>query len=438
MSVGLAAATANGILDAVFRGVSYSVAAVWIKPHIGDPGAAGTSNAAVETTRKQATFGTAAAAGSIANTTTVTWTSVAGAEDWTHFSCLDPVVRRHVRAVRAGHRQRASDRRRLRHRLHRRVHLLADHRGLAREAPVTENLFGNTAPTTTNASDGAPGLTLGTRIRFAVAGQISGLRWRFPDTLPSGTVQWFVTRYNPADDGTPAGSLGSGTFSTPTAGAYNTVSFAAVSVAAGDEIVAEVWTPDRYVASAHFFDSAVVSGNLTGPADDAVTPRHNGRFATNAAPIWPTGGFNATGYHVDVVFAAAGGATVQGTLDASLGGITAAITGGRRVNASLAGVARRSGRPDHRHHLRLGDADQSRGGAGTSCCRSSGSRTRTPAGVRSGARTRSPARTAGWCSSRGRKARGCGCTARPATSNWPGSCPVSRSPSGSLAGYHPG
>jgi hypothetical protein len=34
--------------------------------------------------------------------------------------------------------------------------------------------------------------------------------------------------------------------------------------------------------------------------------------------------------------AAAGGATVQGTLDASLGGLTAAITGGRRVNAGLA------------------------------------------------------------------------------------------------------
>jgi hypothetical protein len=87
MSVGLAAATANGILDAIFRGVAYSVAAVWIKPHIGDPGAAGTANAAVETTRKQATFGTAAAAGSIANTTTVTWSAVAGAEDWTHFTC---------------------------------------------------------------------------------------------------------------------------------------------------------------------------------------------------------------------------------------------------------------------------------------------------------------------------------------------------------------
>jgi hypothetical protein len=86
MSVGLAAATANGILDAIFRGVAYSVSAVWIKPHIGDPGAAGTSNPAVETTRKQATFGNAAAGGAIANTTTITWTSVSGAEDWTHFS----------------------------------------------------------------------------------------------------------------------------------------------------------------------------------------------------------------------------------------------------------------------------------------------------------------------------------------------------------------
>jgi hypothetical protein len=86
MSVGLAAATANGILDAIFRGVSFSIAAVWIKPHIGDPGAAGTSNVAVETTRKQATFGNAANGGAIANTTTVTWSSVAGAEDWTHFS----------------------------------------------------------------------------------------------------------------------------------------------------------------------------------------------------------------------------------------------------------------------------------------------------------------------------------------------------------------
>jgi hypothetical protein len=198
---------------------------------------------------------------------------------------------------------------------------------------VSENLFGNTAPAG-NFTD--TGLTLGTRIRFAVAGTITGVRWRFPDILPSGTVQWFVVRYNPADDATPGSSLGSGTFSAPVAGTYVTESFTPVSVAAGDEVVAEVFTPDRYVASAHFFDSNVVSGNLTGPADDAVTTRHNGRFAAGASPTWPTNGFNATGYHVDVVFAASGGTTVQGTLNASLGGLTAAITGKRRVNASLA------------------------------------------------------------------------------------------------------
>lgn len=83
----MAAATANAFLDALFRGVATTFAgSPWIKPHVGDPGAAGTSNPATETTRKQATFGNAASGGAIANTTTITWSSVSGAEDWTHFS----------------------------------------------------------------------------------------------------------------------------------------------------------------------------------------------------------------------------------------------------------------------------------------------------------------------------------------------------------------
>lgn len=57
----------------------------WVKLHIGDPGAAGTANAAVETTRKQATW-TAAAAGVSSNSGALTWSSVAGLEDYTHFS----------------------------------------------------------------------------------------------------------------------------------------------------------------------------------------------------------------------------------------------------------------------------------------------------------------------------------------------------------------
>lgn len=86
MTVGIAASQANAMLDALYRNVSYANAAVWIKLHVGDPGAAGTSNAAVETTRKQGTFGTPAASGTIANTVAMLWTAVAGSEDFTHFS----------------------------------------------------------------------------------------------------------------------------------------------------------------------------------------------------------------------------------------------------------------------------------------------------------------------------------------------------------------
>lgn len=79
MSVGFSVAAANTHLDN--QGSTYS----WIKLHVGDPGAAGTSNAATETTRKQATWGSASAA---AKTTTadLVWTSVAGTEDYTHYS----------------------------------------------------------------------------------------------------------------------------------------------------------------------------------------------------------------------------------------------------------------------------------------------------------------------------------------------------------------
>jgi hypothetical protein len=82
----LAAATRNAMLDAFARNVSYANAAVWVKLHLGDPGAAGTTNAAAETTRKQATFGDAAASGAITNTVAVEWTNVSTTETYTHVS----------------------------------------------------------------------------------------------------------------------------------------------------------------------------------------------------------------------------------------------------------------------------------------------------------------------------------------------------------------
>lgn len=80
---------ANSWLDAVARAVSYSEAGVFVKLHLGDPGTAGTSNAAVETTRQQATFGSGAASRTISNTAAITWTNVSTTEIYTHVSLWD-------------------------------------------------------------------------------------------------------------------------------------------------------------------------------------------------------------------------------------------------------------------------------------------------------------------------------------------------------------
>ena len=61
---------------------------VYVKLHTGDPGEAATSNAATETTRKQAAWATASS-GSIATSATLEWTNVAATETITHWSLWD-------------------------------------------------------------------------------------------------------------------------------------------------------------------------------------------------------------------------------------------------------------------------------------------------------------------------------------------------------------
>lgn len=77
---------ANAWLDALARGTPYDNDEVWVKLHLGDPGSAGTANAAVETTRKQSTFGSAAASRAIAITAATEWANVSTSETYTHVS----------------------------------------------------------------------------------------------------------------------------------------------------------------------------------------------------------------------------------------------------------------------------------------------------------------------------------------------------------------
>lgn len=79
MAEGLGSAGANTALDALLA------ANTWVKLHVGAPGAAGTSNPATETTRKQATWRTSVSAAS-SQSNALTWTTVAGSEDYTHFT----------------------------------------------------------------------------------------------------------------------------------------------------------------------------------------------------------------------------------------------------------------------------------------------------------------------------------------------------------------
>jgi hypothetical protein len=79
MAEGWGATAGNAALDTV------CAAHTWVKLHAGAPGSAGTSNAATETTRKQVTE-TAASGGSRPSSADLTWTNVAGTEDFTHFT----------------------------------------------------------------------------------------------------------------------------------------------------------------------------------------------------------------------------------------------------------------------------------------------------------------------------------------------------------------
>jgi hypothetical protein len=63
---------------------------VYVKLHLGDPGEAATSNAAVEATRKVAAWATAAS-GSIVTSATIEWTNVSTTETYSHWSLWDDV-----------------------------------------------------------------------------------------------------------------------------------------------------------------------------------------------------------------------------------------------------------------------------------------------------------------------------------------------------------
>ena len=85
---GVSAYLADRWLDATGNAVAFSASGVWVRLHVGDPGAAGTANPAVESSRKQVSFG-AASGGVIVSDADVSWVNISGSEDATFFSAWD-------------------------------------------------------------------------------------------------------------------------------------------------------------------------------------------------------------------------------------------------------------------------------------------------------------------------------------------------------------
>jgi hypothetical protein len=88
MATGLSDYLANKFLDAVGNATNYSASNVYVKLHIGDPGSAGTANAATETTRKLVSF-SAATAGGLTSDADVSWSNIASSQDATFFTVWD-------------------------------------------------------------------------------------------------------------------------------------------------------------------------------------------------------------------------------------------------------------------------------------------------------------------------------------------------------------
>ncbi len=91
MAEGLSAYLCNAWLDALGNNTSFAVVQVYVKLHVGAPGALGTANPATETTRKAASFGVAAS-GVLTSNDALTWTNIAGSQDANHFTCWDSLT----------------------------------------------------------------------------------------------------------------------------------------------------------------------------------------------------------------------------------------------------------------------------------------------------------------------------------------------------------
>ncbi|MDM4722755.1 DUF4082 domain-containing protein [Micromonospora sp. WMMA1363] len=154
-----------------------------------------------------------------------------------------------------------------------------------------------------------------------------GVQWRVPDTAPTGTCTAALWRVSDQV------LLASKTFTVGVGGALLTVSFdAAVTVVAGTNYRAGVYTPNRYVATTNF--------DWPHTDDPLVAGADNGWLATELAFPGVESG-NAANYHVspvvDIPSGDGDGVGPRRVSRSAPGRDTSARTAGRHVHQTSLG-----------------------------------------------------------------------------------------------------
>lgn len=186
---------------------------------------------------------------------------------------------------------------------------------------MPQSLFTGQTPASQDLTDGIV-LMLGTYMVPAVAGTVTALRFRFPETVQD-PVKAALFRTSDMAKLTPVSDP---VFSSPTLDDWNEVTLASPVVVEADEEYCAAVRIIRYCASTGIFP--LTNGDLTAPADA-------GRYSTadpDGSVTFPNNISADSCYFVDLVFEAA--VPAQGTADVGLG--LAVATAGARLSQGSA------------------------------------------------------------------------------------------------------
>lgn len=210
-----------------------------------------------------------------------------------------------------------------------------------------QTLWTSYTPVSTNAND-STNYSLGTTFYADAPGWVLGVKWRFPDTVPTGTVSAKLWRVIGDDQLVASGNqLAVANFVSPVAGAVNEVRFSsAVAILANTVYVVSIWTADRYVATVGYAPygsggGGVNSGNLHSPEPGTdplgVGTLHNAKLNPNASHNFPHQSFGNSTYWVDVIFTTddPNAATPKSTSDSATATDTVTLATAQSINQAV-------------------------------------------------------------------------------------------------------